>query len=585
MNLKDTPIRRKLMSVILLTCTVVLTLTCSAYVFFEFFSFRNTVKNNVSTLGVIIASNSSAALAFDNAADANEILNALKANKHIVAACLYDKNGSLFAKYPANISADKLPPKPLKNDYRFEGAYLSGFQPVVQQHDLLGTLYIQSDLEEMYAQLRHILFIAFFLLAGSLFIAYLLSDILQKAISKPVLALQQTARFVSEKQNYAVRAIKMGNDEMGALTDAFNQMLTQIEKQNIEIKQAEEASSKLAAIVESSDDAIIGQTLDGIITSWNNSAERMFGYTALEMIGVPIFKLIPGDRHKKGKQLLERLKKGERVESFETQRLTKNNQLLHVSVTVSPVKNAQGDIIGISKIARDITEKKQEELRKNDFIAIVSHELKTPLTSIQSYIQLLLDIAKKENSGFSINALTRTEVQVKRMINMVQDFLSLARLEDGKIQLNRAHFELQPLIKELVGETQLLTSNHTIKFNDCTGITVDADKDKISQVMTNLLSNAIKYSPKGGNITIDCQQNAGKVRIAVSDEGVGISATDQKKLFERFYRVKNEKIKTISGFGIGLYLAAEVMRYHNSTIKVQSEEGVGSTFYFELEVC
>ncbi|RZK73304.1 MAG: PAS domain S-box protein [Pedobacter sp.] len=584
MNLKDTPIRQKLMSVILLTCSVILLLMCSAFILFEFFSFRNTVKNNISTLGGIIASNSSAALAFDNAEDANEILNALKADKHIVAACLYDKEGNLFAKYPENISSDVFPAKPQFSGYRFEDDFMIGYEPVVQQGAVLGTLYIKSDMEVMYTQLKRILFITFFLVIGSLIIAFFLSNFLQKIISKPILALKQTTRIVSENQNYAVRAVKMGKDELGDLTDAFNQMLTQIEKQNIEIKQAEEASAKLAAIVESSDDAIIGQTLDGIITSWNKSAERMFGYTASEMIDQPIFKLMPGERLDEGQQILNRINEGERIENFETQRLTKNNKLLDVSVTISTVKDPAGNIKGLSKIARDITEKKQEEIRKNDFIAIVSHELKTPLTSLKSYIQILLAMAKKENAEFGINALSRAEMQINKMTNMVQDFLNLARLEGGNILVKKEPFALELLIEEALNETQFLTTNHTIVSNTCSGISINADKEKLSQVLINLIGNAIKYAPNGGNITINCTQHGEKVRIAVSDEGVGISMADQKKLFNRFYRVKNEKVKNVSGFGIGLYLVSEIVRNHDSKIEVESEEGIGSTFYFDLEI-
>lgn len=584
MNLKDTPIRRKLTSVMLLTCSVVLILMCSTYIVFEYYSLRNTVKNNVSTLGGIIASNSSAALAFESNKDAEEILGALKADKHIIAACLYDKQGEIFAKFPSSLPISALPAKPKTGGYYFEEEHLIGFQPVVQQNLYLGTLYIKTDMETMYNRLKYILLITALLIAGSLFVAFLLSNFLQNAISGPILALEQTARAVSEKQNYAVRAVKMGDDEIGALTDAFNHMLSQIEKQNMDIKMAEEASSKLAAIVESSDDAIISQTLEGLITSWNKSAERMFGYTAEEMIGQSILTLVPPEDVSEVQQILQRLSKGERAQSFETQRITKEKRLLHVSVTISPVKDAEGNITGLSKISRDITEKKQEEIRKNDFIAIVSHELKTPLTSIKSYIQILLAIAKKEESDFSISALTKAESQVKKMTNMVHDFLILARLEGGSIQVNKETFELQPLIEELVSETPFLTSIHSVTFNKCPGIQINADREKIGQVLINLLSNAVKYSPQGGNIIVRTAINDGKIRISIIDEGVGINPADQKKLFSRFYRVKNEKVKNVSGFGIGLYLISEIINLHDSKIYVDSREGIGSTFYFDLEL-
>ena len=349
-------------------------------------------------------------------------------------------------------------------------------------------------------------------------------------------------------------------------------------------KEAEEKSAKLAAIINSTDDAIVSKTLEGIITSWNASAERTFGYTAEEMIGQSILKLIPADRQDEEPRILSRLRKGERVEHFETRRVRKDGSLLDVSLTISPVKDELGNIIGLSKIARDITEKKQEEQRKHDFVAMVSHELKTPLTSIISYLQVLMARSIKEGNEFTASALARTETQAKKMKTMIQDFLNLARLEEGKILIYKEAFELHPLMKEVAEDAQFQTAKHKIVLQDCDEIIVNADKDKIGHVLMNLLSNAIKYSPEGGTITFGCVVMEGKVKIYVTDEGVGIGQADQKRLFERFYRVNSDKLKSISGFGIGLFLVSEILRYHNSKIEVESKEGAGSTFYFYLDL-
>ncbi|WP_276348285.1 PAS domain S-box protein [Daejeonella sp. JGW-45] len=350
-----------------------------------------------------------------------------------------------------------------------------------------------------------------------------------------------------------------------------------------DIKQAEEKGAKLAAIIESSDDAIISKSLEGIITSWNASAQRLFGYTESEVIGKSILMLIPEDRQDEEPLILARLRRGERVEHFETKRITKDKKIIDLSLTISPVKDSKGNIIGFSKIARDITSKKQEEERKNDFIAIVSHELKTPLTSVKSYIQVLLAKAKKEGLDFSVNALTRAEAQTNKMTYLINDFLSLARLEEGKIRLNKEAFTLYPLLEDLASDAQFLAAGHIIELKNCEDIVVNADKDKISQVLINLISNAIKYSHKGSTIIIGCEKHGDLVKVYVSDEGVGISKSDQKRLFERFYRVESEKMKTVSGFGIGLYLVSEILKYHDSKIAVESEEGKGATFWFELK--
>lgn len=351
-----------------------------------------------------------------------------------------------------------------------------------------------------------------------------------------------------------------------------------------EIKLADIKSARLAAIVESSDDPIVSKTLDGIITTWNQAAERTFGYSAEEMIGASILKLIPVDRHEEEAKILALLRKGERVEHYETKRITKDNLLLDVSLTISPIRNAEGKIIGSSKIARDITDKKKEEQRRNDFLAMVSHELKTPLTTLHSYTQMLLGKAKKEQDSFSVMALTKMESQTKRMNTMIVDFLNLGRLEEGKLPLIKEVFDLHVLLEEVIEDSRALGTAHTLQLNDAGSVLVNADRNKISQVILNLISNAIKYSAGDSIVEITSVLKESEVTISVKDSGIGISSRDQKRLFERFYRVENEKIKNVSGFGIGLYLVSEILRSHESQIEVESEEGVGSVFYFSLNI-
>jgi len=235
MLLKDTPIRRKLITVILLTSGAVLLLTCSAFFAYEFLTFRQTIVRQLSTLGEIIATNSTAALAFGDRDDAYEILAALKAEKHIVAASLYDLEGNLFTLYPKERSIHSFPAKPEEEGYRFQDSHLVGFQPVLQGNRKLGMLYLKSDMGAMYERFRLYGVIAISVIALSFLLAYVLSKRLQRSISQPILALAETAKAISDHRDYSVRATKLGDDELGSLTDAFNQMLTQIEEQNTEI--------------------------------------------------------------------------------------------------------------------------------------------------------------------------------------------------------------------------------------------------------------------------------------------------------------------------------------------------------------
>ena len=230
----------------------------------------------------------------------------------------------------------------------------------------------------------------------------------------------------------------------------------------------------------------------------------------------------------------------------------------------------------------DITDKKEDEIRKNDFIAMVSHELKTPLTSLKGYIQLLAVKNRKNEDPFITNALLKGERQLQKMLSIIDGFLNVSELDAGKIILHRSNFDVGELITEIVREFQPSTLSHTITYQTNLTAFITADKNKIAQVIGNFISNAVKYSPAGKQIVISSTIVAGQVHIGVKDEGAGISSKDQTKLFDRFYRVENKETKTIAGFGIGLYICAEIVQHHEGKIWVDSIVGEGSTFYFCL---
>lgn len=238
----------------------------------------------------------------------------------------------------------------------------------------------------------------------------------------------------------------------------------------------------------------------------------------------------------------------------------------------------------LAGLLHDITEVRQDEIRKNDFIGMVSHELKTPLTSLQGYVQILQERAKNQQDLFASGALNKVNNQINKMTGLINDFLNVSRFESGKIVLNKENFFLDQLVNELIEEAKIMVSSHHL-IHSCTySLPVHADRDKISAVISNLLSNAIKYSPHGKTIAINCQVTDTKVLISVKDEGIGVCKSDSVKLFERYYRVENKLSNTISGFGIGLYLSAEIIEWHAGSIWVESVPGEGSTFFFSLPI-
>ena len=309
----------------------------------------------------------------------------------------------------------------------------------------------------------------------------------------------------------------------------------------------------------------------------------IFGYEGAEPMTYAdaIEQVMPEYRKKLVAAIEEAIVNGGDYDFTYQQRRFSDDQLIWLRSLgrISPDKT--GDYTLFSGVVIDITDQKREEQRKNDFISMVSHELKTPLTSLGGYTQILQGKAQKNNDSFTAGMLDKSYGQVKRMTSLINGFLNLSRLESGKIQINKTAFLLDDLIQEMIDDTAVTQPRHALAFHPCGPLTIVADRDKISSVVANLLSNAIKFSPVGDRVvSIDCKEMNGIVQVSVTDQGIGISPEDQPKIFERYYRVNSDT--SISGFGIGLYLCAEIIQLHGGKIRVESELGKGSTFWFSL---
>jgi PAS domain S-box-containing protein len=245
--------------------------------------------------------------------------------------------------------------------------------------------------------------------------------------------------------------------------------------------------------------------------------------------------------------------------------------------------DADGNRNNITGTILDITERKLDELRKNDFISMVSHELKTPLTSLSAIVQIAQEKLKDDEDPFLNGAMAKAYSQVKRMTNLINGFLNVSRLESGKIHLDKTSFDIVQLAHEIIDDAKLTSGAQTIELIADDKMMLTADREKISSVITNLLGNALKYSPRDSKKRIGLANKENhKLLVSVTDQGQGIHKDDRNKIFERYYRSEKSKSKMISGFGIGLYLSAEIIDRHEGEIWVESEDGKGSTFYFEL---
>lgn len=465
----------------------------------------------------------------------------------------------------------------------------------------------------------------------------------------------------------------------------------------------------LASIVESSKDSIVTIDFNNIITSWNKAAEDLYGYPANEAIGKELSMVVLPEDIRLLLINIDRIKKNKSVEVYDTIRVRKGGQLIHLEIVLSPVKDEKGEVVGVSTIARDITawakadaalresearfralvsqssvgmyqaglnrqvtftndallkiyereaddlvgqpiwsqtfeqdleiekqlfenfkstskafetekriickdgkikwvresvspvysaegklessmgvviditDMKEIDRHKDEFISIASHELKTPVTSIKAFAQLLLERFEKKFKGdANLALLSKLNAQVERLSGLVRDLLDTTRISDGRLHLQSQTFDLNEAIKERLVEIQHLSENHKLIFHPQEIRPINGDKERIAQVLTNLVTNAIKYSPGGREVTVATVAGDNEVQVSVRDQGIGIPEALQQKVFDRFFRVDNPQLPSVQGMGLGLYISAQIIERHGGKLSVESNPGSGSVFYFTI---
>jgi PAS domain S-box-containing protein len=358
-----------------------------------------------------------------------------------------------------------------------------------------------------------------------------------------------------------------------------------------EERRAEHARAWLAAIVDSSHDAIVSKTLDGCITSWNPGATRLFGYEPEDIIGKPITTIVPPELYLEEEGVLARLRRGEVVDHFETVRVRKDGRRIDVSLTVSPIRNEHGEIIGASKSARDISERKQTERqlheadrRKDEFLATLAHELRNPLAPLRNSVELLLRLAP---DGAELQtACNIIDRQVHQMTHLVDDLLDLSRVRKGRIDLLTENVDLGALLQALEQSLrpafEAMGQQITLAL-PAHPIYVRGDRARLVQVFSNILTNASKYTPPGGHIRIELESSEGDGVVRVRDTGIGIPADMLDEVFQLFAQVNRSSQLTRGGLGIGLAVAKRLIELHGGSIEARSAgEGQGSEFILRL---
>jgi PAS domain S-box-containing protein len=358
----------------------------------------------------------------------------------------------------------------------------------------------------------------------------------------------------------------------------------------------------LAAIVESSDDAIISKNLNGIITSWNRAAERIFGYTAAEAVGQSIMMIIPPERQAEEKTIIERLKAGQRIDHFETVRMAKDGSLINLSITISPIRGSKGEIIGASKVARDITAQKEAEARiaaytkelersnqeLDDFAYIASHDLKEPLRGLYNNATFLIEDFADKLGEDGVRRLKRLGELTQRMENLINDLLYFSRL--GRVDLAIQETNINDVIREVehLQEAFLEERNVCLKIPKPLPV-ITCDRPKVTEVFRNLITNAAKYNDKQQRVIeigfldqVDTPDGPEKNVFYVRDNGVGIDPKFHKEIFRIFRRLKQPAGEKEAGTGAGLTFVKKIIERHHGRVWLESRIGEGTTFYFTL---
>jgi PAS domain S-box-containing protein len=351
---------------------------------------------------------------------------------------------------------------------------------------------------------------------------------------------------------------------------------------NRALNRSEAAENKFRLLVEQACELLILRDKSGKVTYVNPKVKQLFGYTAEEFAAQGDEKLYTPSSLQLCREAISAI-----LETPGTNRSVKL-EFIHKDGRRGWLEGELFNYLdepGIHALVahyRDVTERVNIERQKDSFIGIASHELKTPLTSLKAYLQVMEVRAKKNQDAFFADALGKANQQIKKMTTLINGFLNLSRFESGKLQLDQVMFDVSELIQEIVNEFRLIMPGREIMFSSDSSPIIRADREKIGSVITNLVSNAAKYSAGGKPIHIAVQQTHDHVQVSISDQGVGIRPEDQNRLFERYYRANSEQNKNVSGFGIGLYLSAEIIKLHQGKIWLTSEIGHGSTFYISL---
>lgn len=599
--LRHLQIRRKVATSMLLTSIVVLIFALAVLFLYELRTYRVSTIANLETLARVTAANTTAALLYDDRKTAEELLSALRAEPDVTAVALYDRAGAVFATFPTNAPAQLWPANAAGLSARTTARTHEFAVPVAEGPRVLGTLYMKATLTQVFARLRVYALVLVLVLIGAIAVALLVSSLLQKGISEPILKLAATARYVSEHKDFSVRAQKISRDEIGQLTDAFNEMLHETHASQSALRESEQRFRSLA------------DTAPVLI--WVNDLEgcEFVNRAYLEYLGRPLEQVLsmqwttavhPDDLEgylsayqsafQKGSLFNARFRfrraDGEFrwFQSAGVPRFTAEKTFIGyvgASVDVQDVVAAREvlarDHAQLEALVSERTSQLQEKIFELEaFSYSVSHDMRGPLRAMNAFSESILEDYRDKLDEEGVDMLNRIHKSSKRLDALIQDVLAYSRI--AKTHVDFHPVALQPLIEEITEHYPDLKPPSALVDIRKPLPTVLGHETYLTQCLSNLLANAIKFVAPGvqPRITVRAEEQGDYVKIWVEDNGIGIDPSHFDRIFQIFGRVYSDK--KYEGTGIGLAIVKKAVERMGGRIGVQSELGKGARFWIQL---